>query len=273
MSWHYLPELAGVSSRHSICSDGAASVRWRLSRIGGKCCCGASGTACWTCSRSGMMCEHSPSETTKLNRRSAPSVTAARWLLRLAFHANRSASQGNGTGNPRQIIYGLKQQELFRRSGLTMSCLRMCQEYAHTCQWSYETCEELATPSAGPSWLPPPLWVRDILDSASGYAPTFTRRDSRGLLGCRPLPGRSDTLGWVLAKRYLPTLTRCGNYNRRGASETSGDGLITVLGGRVNPEWAEWYMGWPMGWTDLRPLAMDRFQRWLRSHGGCCKDE
>src|SRR5690606_1404096 len=27
----------------------------------------------------------------------------------------------------------------------------------------------------------------------------------------------------------LPTLTRCGNYNRKGASKTSGDGLATVL--------------------------------------------
>jgi hypothetical protein len=27
----------------------------------------------------------------------------------------------------------------------------------------------------------------------------------------------------------LPTLTICGNYNRKGASKTSGDGLITAL--------------------------------------------
>ncbi len=27
----------------------------------------------------------------------------------------------------------------------------------------------------------------------------------------------------------LPTLTRCGNYNRKGASKTSGDGLATIL--------------------------------------------
>jgi len=38
--------------------------------------------------------------------------------------------------------------------------------------------------------------------------------------------------------------------------------------GQLNPEWVEWLMGWPVGWTDLRPLATDRFQRWLRLHGG-----
>jgi len=44
--------------------------------------------------------------------------------------------------------------------------------------------------------------------------------------------------------------------------------LAAQVGGKLNPTWVEWLMGWPLGWTDLRPLATDRFQRWLRSHGG-----
>jgi DNA (cytosine-5)-methyltransferase 1 len=35
----------------------------------------------------------------------------------------------------------------------------------------------------------------------------------------------------------------------------------------LNPDWVEWLMGWPVGWTDLKPLAMDKFQKWLDSHG------
>ena len=35
----------------------------------------------------------------------------------------------------------------------------------------------------------------------------------------------------------------------------------------LNPDWVEWLMGWPVGWTGLEPLAMDRFHWWLRSHG------
>jgi hypothetical protein len=27
-------------------------------------------------------------------------------------------------------------------------------------------------------------------------------------------------------------------------------------------------MGWPIGWTDLKPLAMDKFLEWWRLHGG-----
>jgi hypothetical protein len=55
-----------------------------------------------------------------------------------------------------------------------------------------------------------------------------------------------------------PTPTVCGNYNRKGASATSGDGLATVVGGKLNPTWVEWLMGWPLGWTDLKPLVTDK---------------
>ncbi len=42
---------------------------------------------------------------------------------------------------------------------------------------------------------------------------------------------------------------------------------IIPAGGSLNPTWVEWLMGWPIEWTDLRPLAMDKFQQWLHSHG------
>ena len=37
--------------------------------------------------------------------------------------------------------------------------------------------------------------------------------------------------------------------------------------GQLNPSWVEWLMGFPIGWTNSKPLATDKFQRWLRSHG------
>jgi hypothetical protein len=91
-----------------------------------------------------------------------------------------------------------------------------------------------------------------------------------------------------------PTPTVCGNYNRKGASATSGDGLATavrmwptprcfmhkdsttdrgksnlgeVVGGSLNPPWVEWLMGWPLGWTDLKPLETGRFQAWRQQLG------
>ncbi len=37
-------------------------------------------------------------------------------------------------------------------------------------------------------------------------------------------------------------------------------------GGRLNPEWVEWLMGWPVGWTGSGSLGTGKFQSWLRSH-------
>lgn len=35
---------------------------------------------------------------------------------------------------------------------------------------------------------------------------------------------------------------------------------------RLNPNWVEWLMGWPIGWTDLKPLGMDKFRLWRQQH-------
>jgi hypothetical protein len=37
--------------------------------------------------------------------------------------------------------------------------------------------------------------------------------------------------------------------------------------GKLNPTWVEWLMGFPPGWTDLKPLATDKFRKWLESFG------
>jgi hypothetical protein len=37
--------------------------------------------------------------------------------------------------------------------------------------------------------------------------------------------------------------------------------------GQLNPTWVEWLMGWPLGWTDLKPLEMDKFRLWQQQHG------
>jgi len=34
--------------------------------------------------------------------------------------------------------------------------------------------------------------------------------------------------------------------------------LAAQVGGQLNPMWVEWLMGWPLGWTDLKPLGMDK---------------
>ena len=38
-------------------------------------------------------------------------------------------------------------------------------------------------------------------------------------------------------------------------------------GGKLNPNWVEWLMGWPIGWTDLKPLETDKFHCAPQQHG------
>lgn len=150
------------------------------------------------------------------------------------------------------------------------------------------------------SWRTPQCSLLADLDTFSGIWPRW------GMMlngACYPLPmpsGLSAIRGLITyanGSGSLPTLTVHGNYNRKGASKSSGDGLHTALrlqtlvaddsvnrakgkfnsrgeaklsgwaGGPLNPTWCEWFMGFPMGWTASEPLATDRFQQWLRSHG------
>jgi hypothetical protein len=186
-----------------------------------------------------------------------------------------------------------------------------------TCSWRTrqhslfeEECESLPTL---PPWgmtvagelypLPTPSGLVELRasitsESGSGFGqrlPTPTRSQARS-------PGeRLDGCGQrqlcVQVKR-LPTPTVGGNYNRKGLSPQSGDGLATAVkrmptptvqdaknngapsqmerntkplnaevGGPLNPTWVEWLMGWPIGWTDLSASATANFQTWCASRG------
>ena len=61
-----------------------------------------------------------------------------------------------------------------------------------------------------------------------------------------------------------------GSGNRKKLYAMMGEEQGRKMGsGQLNPPWVEWLMGWPIGWTDLKPLATDKFRQWLHSHGKC----
>lgn len=41
------------------------------------------------------------------------------------------------------------------------------------------------------------------------------------------------------------------NKESRGTQKS----LTTICQGNLNPDWVEWLMGWPIGWSDLKPLT------------------
>ena len=44
----------------------------------------------------------------------------------------------------------------------------------------------------------------------------------------------------------------------RGATKSKQYADPPKAGGKLNPMWVEWLMGWPLGWTDLKPLETDK---------------
>ncbi len=69
---------------------------------------------------------------------------------------------------------------------------------------------------------------------------------------------------------WLPTPTahnaKEGNYPAERTRNTPT--LGAVLGGKINPRFQEWMMGFPQDHTDLRPGGMHKFQLWQQQHGG-----
>lgn len=50
---------------------------------------------------------------------------------------------------------------------------------------------------------------------------------------------------------FWPTPLASETGYRKGAYTQGGKALSTILGGTPNPEWLEWLMGFPMGYTDV----------------------
>jgi len=73
--------------------------------------------------------------------------------------------------------------------------------------------------------------------------------------------------GWSGEKFATPQARdyRSGSLARWNDPRRSRN-LNDQVGGLLNPEWEEWLMGWPIGWTELKRLEMDRFHEWRQQH-------
>jgi hypothetical protein len=79
-----------------------------------------------------------------------------------------------------------------------------------------------------------------------------------------------ETASGLLPKWPTPTAHNAKETNAPSESLRNTPTLAAQAGGPLSPTWIEWLMGWPLGWTALDVSATDRYQQWLRSHGGYC---
>lgn len=78
--------------------------------------------------------------------------------------------------------------------------------------------------------------------------PTLKASDSKGT---GPMGSRSaeHDLQWKNLKGCVLYATPC-----------RGDATGTDVNGQLNPEWVEWLMGFPAGWSELEPSAMRSYR-------------
>lgn len=110
--------------------------------------------------------------------------------------------------------------------------------------------------------------VRRISENECGSWPTPNTMDKRSAMSMTS-PEIWQERQEAKARQGFPTPTVNDSKNNNPPSQAlrNTPPLNVVVGGNMNPTWVEWLMGWPLGWTDLRPLEMDRFRQWCASHG------
>lgn len=206
-----------------------------------------------------------------------------------AFRARTSAPPARAqVSTARAPGFGAKWHELSVRFDLSSSSWR-----THLCLWD----EALPWSSVTlPRWgmtrsglvFQHPTQERPISVTASGLWPTptannFECKDMEAMLARRERAkqksGNGNGFGLTLgnAVKLWPTPTARDHFPPHkpeyiAAKKAQGHGMSNLndsVNGQLNPDWVEWLMGWPVGWTDLKPLETARFREWQQQHSPC----
>lgn len=89
--------------------------------------------------------------------------------------------------------------------------------------------------------------------------PTPTKQDGENNGG--PSQYNRNTTPLSAVVKTWPTPRR-QSANSPGEHGEGGRDLQTTIGGQLNPDWVEWLMGWPIGWSSLEPLTELRWLDW-----------
>jgi hypothetical protein len=115
----------------------------------------------------------------------------------------------------------------------------------------------------GECWEQPTLALR-IRGTESGLWPTPQSADAKSTIVQK---GHQKNLTHQVMKWPTPTAHNAKETNSPSEAKRNEPTLASRVGGTLNPTWVEWLMGWPLEWTDLKPLEMDKFQQWQQQHG------
>ena len=236
MSWHYLQGLEEVSSE-AICWDGERFAPSSLIDTLNGYCLPDSETESFHGSQSGMMCKPLTANLGK-----AESMLSAEDSLAKTFpvleRARESLAKDPGCGRT------------WRGSSVKLSQNGSWLKIAHS------LLPEDSIPFCG-TW---PKWGTMRNGECSERTPLVYATKETGY-GLWPSPRKSNPGsrpngkgGRVLSEEVAISI----GLKVRGEYKATGI--------QLNPAWVEWLMGWPIGWTDLQELEVDRFREWLLVH-------
>jgi hypothetical protein len=63
----------------------------------------------------------------------------------------------------------------------------------------------------------------------------------------------------AVKKWPTPRASEAGREPSKVVNRGNKTTLCEKIGGQLNPMWVEWLMGLPLGWTELKPWAMESF--------------
>lgn len=172
-------------------------------------------------------------------------------------------------------IYGLKHLQLYAQYDHTTSSWRMC-ETSSTKNTLGKSLKKFPVAGIvlGTKFYLLENLARRISEIEPGLSPTQTTQvwasprvhetvDYNKIN--RPKSG-ADNLATEVAKEKWPTPQardyRTGEH-KRFEDKARSNNLNDAVDGRLNPEWVEWLMGWPQGWTSLEPLPVECYDEWL----------
>jgi hypothetical protein len=272
MSWHYSAVLVEEFSERGLLVT-RSSQRLRAIRTASRSCFDARRTGHSTPSQSGMT--------------SKPSTdflfVGSMWSVP-AFPANPSVQQDSNEEKMTTETSGLIQRECLGRYEAESCCLRTLPDcFGCTEELSSVTLPAWGTIVGGELYplapLVPPISGRD-----GGVWPTPTVGDSKSS-GSRNTAGSKAHAGISLTdavrgdggkgRQPWPTPTASDHKGggtgaiRKDTGSPRKDRLDHILepgeSGKLNPDWVEFLMQWPTGWTSLDPLPEGTMEAWEAS--------
>jgi len=183
-------------------------------------------------------------------------------LSRQDSPANRSALRENKKAHKTKEICGLGQSLPFAWYDPDTHSLRTSQAslLQDICPEFSQTWPKQGMMRDGRCWVQT-MWEQGTGERGCGYWPTPSTMDHIDRKGMRPSRAVTNRKTGYLSEMIWPTPNASIDTGKplpqRKPNPSGGQKppLVNKIGGQLNPDWVEWLMGWPIGWSSLEPIT------------------